>query len=467
MSGAGRARRRGLGPPTGYGTGVSSSERASREQLGQPVVAERGRRVELRERSKSASKPYSRSPQAIIAVSCGQRCRVVAERVVARLRRGQRADPPAREQRAITASRIARARPGGTARPQRPLVGRERSSGGRRPRSRCRVPAGRARVLRRGGLARARRRAPLLGTADATSWFLIVLDALRRRGAGGRARAGAGAPPAGWLRAARSSAGGGCVRYGPRRGGGGLAQQGWRDAMAPVEDHPPAAASCARTARRRARRSPTPTARPPPWRRSTRSRGSIPAATGRRARRPARAARGLGAGRAGGGGRRRGRAGRRLALGWLLWAGALAGAPRRRRPTGCRLPDVLTASGCATLCGERRRVPPARLPSRRRLAVRPWLGYGGLRAAGGTPRPSASAPACSRRSTGSGDRRHELDCRGPSDGALEPDRGRATGCQAWTVGRALGRSSTGWDGRRRPSGADSESRPSGSANTLS
>ena len=74
------------------------------------------------------------------------------------------------------------------------------------------------------------------GSADSTSWFLIVL------GATGDAALAAELEPAwraagGWL-AGALEAGGGLVRYGPRRSSGGLEQQGWRDAMAPVAQHP-------------------------------------------------------------------------------------------------------------------------------------------------------------------------------------------------------------------------------------
>ena len=73
------------------------------------------------------------------------------------------------------------------------------------------------------------------GTADATSWFLVVLDRL------GDAALAAELEPAwraagGWLAGALDR-GGGYVRYGPRERGG-LAQQGWRDSVAPVEHHP-------------------------------------------------------------------------------------------------------------------------------------------------------------------------------------------------------------------------------------
>ena len=74
------------------------------------------------------------------------------------------------------------------------------------------------------------------GSADATSWFLVLLDAL------GDARLGreleqSWRAAGDWL-ARTLDAGDGLLRYGPRRGTGGLAQHGWRDAIAPVENHP-------------------------------------------------------------------------------------------------------------------------------------------------------------------------------------------------------------------------------------
>jgi glycogen debranching enzyme len=74
------------------------------------------------------------------------------------------------------------------------------------------------------------------GSADSTSWFLVVLAALGDAALAAEledARWAAG----GWL-ARALEAGGGLVRYGPREAPGGLVQQGWRDAVAPVEDHP-------------------------------------------------------------------------------------------------------------------------------------------------------------------------------------------------------------------------------------
>ena len=108
------------------------------------------------------------------------------------------------------------------------------------------------RLAHRARLAGARRASCCYyGSADSTSWFLVVLAALgddalsaeleprvaRRRRAGSSAR---------WTPAAASSA------TARASSSGGLTQQGWRDAIAPVERRTPtAAASCAPTARRR------------------------------------------------------------------------------------------------------------------------------------------------------------------------------------------------------------------------
>src|SRR5215212_1609316 len=74
------------------------------------------------------------------------------------------------------------------------------------------------------------------GSADSTSWFLVVLAALADPDLTAELEpAWRGA--AGWLEHALER-GGGLVRYGPREHPGGLAQQGWRDATAPVEQHP-------------------------------------------------------------------------------------------------------------------------------------------------------------------------------------------------------------------------------------
>jgi glycogen debranching enzyme len=74
------------------------------------------------------------------------------------------------------------------------------------------------------------------GSADSTSWFVVVLDALRDEALAAELEP-AWRAAGGWLEGALG-AGGGLVRYGPRRASGGLVLQGWRDAVAPVENHP-------------------------------------------------------------------------------------------------------------------------------------------------------------------------------------------------------------------------------------
>ena len=72
------------------------------------------------------------------------------------------------------------------------------------------------------------------GSSDATSWFLVVLAATgnaelqEELSAHWRAAAS-------WLEGA-IDAGGGLVRFGPRRHRGGLTQQGWRDSVNPGRD---------------------------------------------------------------------------------------------------------------------------------------------------------------------------------------------------------------------------------------
>src|SRR6188472_4277865 len=72
------------------------------------------------------------------------------------------------------------------------------------------------------------------GTSDATSWFLVLLDATGDR-ALAEELAAARVAAADWLERALA-AGDGLVRCGPRTFPGGLSQQGWRDARDPATD---------------------------------------------------------------------------------------------------------------------------------------------------------------------------------------------------------------------------------------
>jgi glycogen debranching enzyme len=241
------------------------------------------------------------------------------------------------------------------------------------------------------------------GTADATSWFLIVLDALGDAALADEL-AEARRAAAGWLVGALD-AGGGLVRYGPRQGTGGLAQQGWRDAIAPVEHHPEGAGIV----------RPDGTEPAPPLADADCQAAAVAAldalarldpggdwparAAALRARVTAAFAPGAGGGGAldaGGGGAHDAGGDWVLAiegdgrvvpgagshLGWLLWAGALEGEAAARAADRLVQPDVLTAYGLRTLSSEH---PAFRPHAYHRGGIWPfdnWIGWLGLRAAG-------------------------------------------------------------------------------------
>jgi glycogen debranching enzyme len=248
------------------------------------------------------------------------------------------------------------------------------------------------------------------GTADATSWFLVVLAALEDAALAAELEP-AWRAAAGWLTRALD-AGGGLVRYGPRGGRGGLAQQGWRDAIAPVEHHPEGAgivrpdgsepappladADCQAAA----------VAALDALARLDRAGGWEERAAALRARVTAAFAPDGGAVAGGGAGERRidggavagGGSGGEWALavegdgaivpgagshlGWLLWARALEGEAAARAAARLVQPDVLTDFGLRTLSSAH---PAFRSHAYHRGGVWPfdcWLGWAGLRAAG-------------------------------------------------------------------------------------
>ncbi len=280
------------------------------------------------------------------------------------------------------------------------------------------------------------------GTADATSWFLVVLErlgdaALTQELDGAWRAAGR------WL-AGALDAGGGLVRHGPRSPGtGGLAQQGWRDAIAPVEDHPEGAGI-------------------------VRADGSAPAPPLADADSQAVAVAALDALASldpGGGWAARAAALRaRLSawgaevmaeegdgtpvpgagsqLGWLLWAGALDAGAAGAAAERLTRPDVLTPYGLRTLSAAH---PAFRAPAYHRGGVWPfdnWIGWGGLRAAGATAAAEQVRGGVLAALDALG-LAPELYAVG-ADGALEPVR-VANRVQAWTVG-ARWAFEQGWDG---------------------
>ena len=343
---------------------------------------------------------------------------------------------------------------------------RDRRGAGQDP---ARVPHGPGRVVRRGRVARARRRAPVLRQRRLDQ---LVPDRARPRPATRRWRPSSSPPgarpPGGWPARSRPAAGSSATGRGGRPGG--LAQQGWRDAIGPVDRHPEGA-GIVRAGRQRARlpagRRRHPGRRGAP--RSTRSRGSIPRAAGTRARRSCgRRLAGWGADVDGAGGRRD--AGRRAPgsqLGWLLWARALEGDAAAAAAERLVAPDVLTAVRPAHALRGRGRVRPARLPPRRCLAVR-LAGSAGAACArpAAPPRPSGSGPACSTRSTGSAWRRSSTRSTGRATlraGARWPTacrRGRSApagrSSTAGTGGRAVSRPEPRRLDRRRARARDLE-----------
>jgi glycogen debranching enzyme len=286
------------------------------------------------------------------------------------------------------------------------------------------------------------------GTADATSWFLVLLDAL------GDAALTAELEPAwraaaGWL-AGALDAGDGLVRYGPRQSTGGLAQQGWRDAIAPVADHPEGAGIVRLDG-----------SEPAPPLADADTQAVAVAALDALARLDA------------GGGWERRAADLRAALsrwgpevmaleqdgtvvpgagsqlGWLLWADALDAAAAAAAAARLVAPDVLTPFGLRTLASSH---PAFRPLAYHRGGVWPfdcWLGWGGLRAAGRTAeaeRVRAGVLAALDR-LGRAPELYAV----TSVGALEPVP-VANRVQAWTVG-ARWAFEHDWDGRGPRAGA--------------
>jgi len=241
------------------------------------------------------------------------------------------------------------------------------------------------------------------GTADATSWFLVVLDALGD-GALAAELEPAWRAAAGWLTRALA-AGDGLVRHGPRTASGGLAQQGWRDAMAPVEDHPggggilrpdgtapaapladadsqavavaaldalerldPGGGWTGRAAALRARVTAAfaPAADAAPANGSSASAGSSSADWAVAVEAGDRPVPGAGS-----------------QLGWLLWADALApDAAAAAAVERLAAPDVLTGFGLRTLAATAPGFSPERYHRGSIWPFDSWLGWGGLLAAG-------------------------------------------------------------------------------------
>ena len=220
------------------------------------------------------------------------------------------------------------------------------------------------------------------GSADSTSWFLVLLASLGDSSLAAELEA-AWRAAGRWLESALRR-GGGLVRHGPRLAPGGLTQQGWRDAEDPADPAfhgagilstggevpiPPLADADTQAVTVVALRALAALSGERRWaEEATRLTAAIEEAFD-----PETLAIAADGEKVAGAGSQ---------LGWLLWADAL---PRRAREGAAeRLtrPDVLTPWGLHTLSSKHPLYAP---DAYHRGAVWPfdsWLGWGGLRATG-------------------------------------------------------------------------------------
>jgi glycogen debranching enzyme len=280
------------------------------------------------------------------------------------------------------------------------------------------------------------------GSADSTSWFLVLLASLADGALAAELEA-AWRAAGRWLESALRR-GGGLVRHGPRRAPGGLAQQGWRDAEDPADPachgagilsaggkapSPPLADADTQAVAVVALRALAALSGERRWAgEATRLSAAIEEALDPETLAIA------------GDGERVAGAGSQL--GWLLWADALPGRARERAADRLSRPDVLTPWGLRTLSSKHPLYAP---DAYHRGAVWPfdsWLGWGGLRASG-------------RRDAAEELRRGVLDAieaigRAPELFAVGPAGPEpvsiANRLQAWTVGARWALEHE-WDGR--------------------
>lgn len=282
------------------------------------------------------------------------------------------------------------------------------------------------------------------GSADATAWFAVVLARLGDRRLAAElepAWRGAGA----WLRAALE-AGDGFVRYGPGPQRGGLAHQGWRDAVDPNDPrgqgsgllHPdgrapatPLADADVQAVAHAGLRALAELSGETGWAREADAlRERIGAAFD-----PETMAVEPDGGRVPGAGSQ---------LGWLLWADALPeGGPRAAAAERLCRPDVLTPFGLRTLSAEHGAFGAFHYHRGSVWPFDSWLGWGGLRAAGRereAERVRAGVLAALRR-LGHAPELYAVTPAGPEAVPM------SNFVQAWTIGARLA-FEAGWDGRQ-------------------
>jgi glycogen debranching enzyme len=281
------------------------------------------------------------------------------------------------------------------------------------------------------------------GSADGTSWFLVLLDALGDEALTDELYE-AWKAAAGWLERALER-GGGLVRHGPRTSSGGLVQQGWRDTTGPHGAYgggildadgsvpePPLADADTQAAAVAALRALGRLSGGDPWMDLADETAVLIAHSfdpqTMAVDRDGKKVTGAGS-----------------QIGWLLWADALPGSERPAFAERLSRPDVLTDFGLRTLSSSH---PQFSAEAYHRGAVWPfdsWFGWGGLRAAGFAEEAERV-------------RRGVLDALDRLGGAPElyavtedgPSRiPIANQVQAWTVGARWALENE-WDGRSRP-----------------
>jgi glycogen debranching enzyme len=281
------------------------------------------------------------------------------------------------------------------------------------------------------------------GSADGTSWFLVVLAALRD-GALESELSLSWQQASAWLEHALDR-GRGLVRHGPRTASGGLAQQGWRDTIDPrggdgggIVDadgrapEPPLADADTQAIAVAALRATARLSGDDRWL----SLAERTAETIAAAFTPDTIAVDRSNQRISGAGSQ---------LGWLLWADALPAAERPTYAERLCQPDVLTDFGLRTLSSEHPRFSAG---AYHRGSVWPfdsWIGWGGLRAVG----RNAEADRVRRGVLAALDRLgdapelYAVTANGPEPIAI------ANRVQAWTIGARFALAHC-WDGRFTP-----------------
>jgi glycogen debranching enzyme len=280
------------------------------------------------------------------------------------------------------------------------------------------------------------------GSADGTSWFLVLLDALGDEALTDELYE-AWKAAAGWLERALER-GGGLVRHGPRTSSGGLVQQGWRDTTGPHGAYgggildadgsvpePPLADADTQAAAVAALRALGRLSGGDPWMDLADETAVLIAHSfdpqTMAVDRDGKKVTGAGS-----------------QIGWLLWADALPESERPAFAERLSRRDVLTDFGLRTLSSSH---PQFSAEAYHRGAVWPfdsWFGWGGLRAAGFAEEAERV-------------RRGVLDALDRLGGAPElyavtedgPSRiPIANQVQAWTVGARWALENE-WDGRSR------------------